>query len=316
MKISLIIKGILIGSANVIPGVSGGTIALILGVYEELLNSIKRINLKSLKLLIKLKVKEFLSAINFTFLFNIAIGILISLFTVAYLLKFLFKHYPIYVWSFFCGLILSSVLLIYKEIPKKGSIEKILFIIGTLIGIIIFFIKPLNENSDFFYLIFCGVIGISSMIIPGLSGSYLLLILGNYKLIMIDSVLSLNLKILLPVFLGVILGIIITTRILHYLMINFKSLTLSIINGFILGSLILIWPWKHTYDMDGKLIYTNKFGAFINNFGNILDEKITIGSYKLYFPEFNDVFFISFAIMIIGFISILILEHKKLQKIK
>jgi putative membrane protein len=231
------------GAANVIPGVSGGTIALITGIYERLINALKSFDLKALKLLTSLKIKELLLHIDFYFLFSVFAGIAVSILSLAKLLQYLFEYYPVLLWAFFFGLILASVLFIGKKIKKWNPGTVTIFLLGVAIAVVITFLKPASENSSALYLFICGVIVICSMILPGLSGSFVLIILGNYFLLL-QAVTTLNFSILIPMGIGCVVGLIAFSHFLSWVFKKFHDLTLAILTGFIMGSLVLLWPWK------------------------------------------------------------------------
>ncbi|MCX7955267.1 MAG: DUF368 domain-containing protein [Bacteroidales bacterium] len=318
MKIDykLILKGIAMGTANVIPGVSGGTIALITGIFERFIFAFKNFNFKALNLLFKGRIKELLIYIDFYFLLQLFIGVFIALFSVAYLLRYLFQHYPIFTWSYFTGLILASVIIVFTEIKKIRIYEILFFIVGIAIALILVFTKPLQENTNVFYLVLCGALSIIGMVVPGLSGSYILLLMGNYKLIMIDSILTLNFKILIPVIVGVAVGFVVISNILAILIKKFRDQTLSIIDGFILGSITLIWPWKYSYDLNYGKLQINKFGEFVDSFGNSINFKPFIVKYEYFLPQLDIFLLISIGIMIIGFFSVWIPERIAKNKLK
>ena len=186
--ISLFFKGMGMGAANVIPGVSGGTIALITGIFEKLIASIKAFDLTAIKLFFTGKFKQFAQHVNLDFLIAVFLGVAVSIFSVARLFAFLFDNYPVYIWSFFFGLILASVYFVGKTVERWNAGVVISFIAGTAIAVIISVMKPATENSSLIYLLICGVVATCSMILPGLSGSFVLILMGNYRLIMIDSV--------------------------------------------------------------------------------------------------------------------------------
>jgi len=303
----LFLKGLGIGGANVIPGVSGGTIAFITGVFEDLINSIKLFNHNAIKLILNRKFKEFSDYVNLPFLISIFAGIIVSIFSFAFLLKYLFSHYPLYTWSFFFGLIFASIFFIAKSIPKINLIIIIFFLIGFTFSILITIANPLTENKNFFYLILCGILGVCSMILPGISGSYVLLIMGNYELIMLKAVSELNIKILIPVVIGAIIGLIAFSHFLSWLIKNFRNQTVATLTGFIAGSLFILWPWKIP-------IYK------LNNWGmpllNPSGEPIIL-RYKRYIPSnFNNEVFLSILFFIAGILILIILEiiANKLKK--
>lgn len=298
--ISWFIKGFGIGAANVIPGVSGGTIALITGIFERLIDALKSFNLKSLKLLLKLKFKEFVEYTDMVFLISVFGGAIVSIFTFARLLAYLFENYTVFVWSFFFGLILASVYFVGKTIEKINIPVILSFVIGTVIAVWVSLQNPATENDTFFYLMLCGVIAIISMILPGLSGSFILVLMGNYQLVMIDSVNSLDFRILLPVALGIAIGLPAFSNILSWIYKKFKDQTIASLTGFILGSLIILWPWKH----EQYLIGTDGLKVLKSN-----GEPI-ISGYIKYLPEhFNLEIILAIAFLIFGVLSVWSVEH-------
>tara|TARA_B100000902_G_C27216099_1_gene867028 strand:- start:167 stop:1114 length:948 start_codon:yes stop_codon:yes gene_type:complete len=263
----LFLKGIAMGAVNKIPGVSGGTVAFVTGIYEDLLNSIKKINYNSLKILFKKGFKAFLNEINGKFLISVFAGVVSSFFSVSLVLDKLIKNYELYVYGLFFGMILGSFYVIYHQIEKINFKSLIGIIIGLTIGILISSADNFEVNNSNLVIFFSGMIAISGMILPGLSGSYFLLLMGNYTLIMVDSVnalyytvievFSLNfdfindlerlylIKVLIVFTLGSISGLIFLSNILSLLIKNFKTITISVIVGFIAGSLLGVWPWKN-----------------------------------------------------------------------
>ena len=307
--ISIFLKGIGMGTANVIPGVSGGTIALITGVFEKLIHSIKAFNITAIKLLFKGKFKEFANYINLDFLIAIGLGIAISIISLAKLLDFLFINYPIFIWAFFFGLILASIFFVGKTISKWSISVILIFILGTSSAIALTFLNPATENDSFLYLVFCGVIAACSMILPGLSGSFILILLGNYELVMIDAINQRDLSIILPVVIGAGFGLLAFSHLLSWIFKKFKDQTISLLTGFILGSLVILWPWKKSYSLAGDILPTNKFGAFIDS-NNIILDDISPFSYERIIPEsFDQNFFLTFAFILLGIFSIYLLER-------
>ncbi|MDC6470349.1 DUF368 domain-containing protein [Flavobacteriales bacterium] len=242
----LILKGFSMGAANVIPGVSGGTIALITGIYEELIDSLKSFNIQALKLLFKGEFKTFISHINLKFLFAVFFGTALSIISLARVLEYFFKQNEQMVWSFFFGLIIASIYYVAKMI-KSWNISSIVFLlVGITFATSLAFLKPLSENSSSYYLFICGIVSVASMILPGLSGSYVLILMGNYHLIMLHSVSDpfSNLNILFPVILGSIIGFLTLSHSISYVLKKHYDSTISLLTGFIVGSLLIIWPWK------------------------------------------------------------------------
>ncbi len=272
----LILKGVAMGAANIIPGVSGGTIALVTGIFEKLINSIKSFDQKAIKLVFTGKFREFASYVNLYFLLAVFFGIGISLFFFATLLQELYKIYPVYVLAFFFGLIMASVYFVGKRVTKWNFSVITVFIIGTAIAILISRFNPLSENDSIIYLIICGVVAVCSMILPGLSGSFVLILMGNYQLVMIDSIADLNLNILMPVVIGAIIGLITFSHLLSWIFRKFRNQTISFLTGFILGSLSVLWPWQKTIpvvDSLGNQII-NKSGEIVGTSRPMLPESI------------------------------------------
>ena len=272
-NIFLFLKGLAMGAVNKIPGVSGGTVAFVTGIYEDLLNSIKKINFASFKILFNKGFKEFYKEINGKFLTIVFSGVIASFFSVSLILDRLIEKYELYVFGLFFGMIVGSFYVIYYQLEKINIKTFIGITIGTTFGLLISFAENYDVGTSDLIIFFSGVIAISGMILPGLSGSYLLLLAGNYTLIMVDSVnalyftlvelLSFNftfihdterlylLKVLILFTLGSIFGLVFLSNILSSLLKNYKTITISIIVGFIAGSLIGVWPWKNE-DMLGN----------------------------------------------------------------
>lgn len=288
------LKGMGVGSANVIPGVSGGTIALITGIFERLINALKSFNLTAIKLFFTGKFKEFAKHTDLWFLVSVGCGVLVAILSIARLFEFLFAEYPIYLWSFFFGMILVSIYYVGITIERFNWKVVVSFIVGTAIALFIAFGTPAKENSNFIYLMICGAVATCSMILPGLSGSFVLVLMGNYQLIMIDAVNDLNLKILLPVVLGGVVGLLAFSHLLSWIFKNYRDITIAVLTGFILGSMPIIWPWKNDV---------------ITYFGS--EQKVT--GYEYYLPELNMEFAIAFVIMLIG-AGIIILTEKMAKK--
>lgn len=296
------------GAANVIPGVSGGTVALITGIFEELIDSIKSFDLKAFRLLLSGKFKAFAEHVNLGFLIAVFLGIATSIISLARILEFFFTHYPVLIWAYFFGLILGSIYFVGKTISKWNVSSIITFMIGTGVALMISFLKPATENESFYYLIICGIVAICSMILPGLSGSFVLILLGNYQLVVITAVNNMRLDILLPVIIGAAVGLIAFSHLLSWIYKKFRNETIATLTGFILGSLAILWPWKKSFDGMGDVITTNKYGAFIDSSGTILKD-IKVYNYSHIFPEsFNVVVIIAIGFMLTGIVSIWLME--------
>lgn len=242
--IIIALKGLGMGAADVVPGVSGGTIAFISGIYEELLGSISNINLGLLKTLQKDGFKEAWKQLNGNFLLSLFIGIAISIISLAKAISWLLENKPIMLWSFFFGLVLASVLYIAKQITKWNLITIILLIIGAVVAFWITTLNPLvSENSSSLFMFFAGAIAICAMILPGISGSFILVLLGAYKPIL-DAINNRDFTTIAMVGAGAVIGLLTFSRVLKYLFANYKNYTLAVLTGFIIGSLNKIWPWK------------------------------------------------------------------------
>ncbi len=286
------------GAANVIPGVSGGTIALITGIFERLIHSLKSFNLKAIKLLLSFKLKEFETHTDFRFLLSIMIGVVIAIKSLALLFDYFFTHYPVYIWAYFFGLVFASVYFVGKTINSWSISVVITFIIGTTAAVLISFLNPATENQGFIYLIICGVVAVCSMILPGLSGSFVLILLGNYKLVAIDAINDLNTDVLFPVVIGAVGGLIAFSHLLSWVFKKFKDQTISILTGFILGSVTILWPWQE------KKYLLDEFGKQILKKG-----EPVIARYERVLPEsFNLEFFFAIGFIIFGIISIWLIE--------
>lgn len=310
-NISTFLKGVAMGTANIIPGVSGGTIALITGIFERLINSIKSFNLQAIKLLFKGDFKSFTAHTDIYFLVVLFAGVGFALLSLARLFDFLFTEYPIFIWSYFFGLILASVYFVGKTVEKWTIAVIIAFVAGTSIAIAISFVNPATQNSNFLYLVLCGIVAVCSMILPGLSGSFMLILMGNYQLVAIDAIKDLNdirFDILLPVLMGAVFGLIGFSYFLSWLYKKFKNQTIAALTGFILGSLAVIWPWKNSFDSARNIIPVNEFGAKVDEFGKLI--KTEVFAYERILPNIDGQFFAAIVIAILGFLSIYILEKK------
>lgn len=291
------------GAANVIPGVSGGTIALITGVFERLINAIKSFDFHAIRMLFKGKLKDFIRHTDLYFILAIGLGILIALFSLARILDFLFSNYPIFIWSYFFGLILASVYFVGQTVERWNSAVIISFITGSAIAIAIFFLKPAEGNENFFYLILCGVAGISSMILPGLSGSFILILMGNYLLV-IDAINNLRFDILFPVGIGIVFGLVGFSHLLSWVFKKYRNQTIALLTGFILGSLMIIWPWKET------IFATNSAGEILMKNGEPI-----IARYQLILPEnLSSETLMAALIMLAGIGSIWLIEWAAKRK--
>ena len=295
------------GVANVIPGVSGGTIAFVTGIYERLINAIKSFDSQAVKLLTARKFKDLWSHVDGGFLLALMLGVIMSVVSLAKVLEVVLQNdvYKIYVSALFFGLILASIWSVYKMVKhwSKGAI--IGLIIGCALAVGLAFLPQAQESKNLVYLAICGVVAMCSMIIPGVSGSFVLLLMGNYKLIMVDSINSLRrgemeaLSVLVPVGIGAVVGMAVLSRFLSWLFKRFHDIAVASITGFIAGSLVTIWPWKK----EVMETFTS---------GDKIKEKVV--DYQRYIPEMNSQFWIAIGVMFIGVILMLVVEFMGSKK--
>lgn len=329
-KIFLILKGLGMGAANKVPGVSGGVVAFVAGFYEEFIYSLKKVNKTAFKLLINGRFKSFYRYINGKFLSLLFFGMLVSYFSISKILDYLIKYYELYVWSVFFGMIIGSIYYINKDFKDWNFKTYISLITGVLIGVGISFLNPAKENDHLLFVFFCGVISVSGMTLPGFSGSFILMLLGNYVLLLVDSVNALYdtfsnvlsgdfsfinnphrirmLKVLGVFTLGSVTGLVTFSHILSYILKHYKSLTLSAIIGFIIGSLGVVWPWKKT------IFKVHENGEYLLD---STGEKI-IQNYQRYLPTLNTETYYAIAYIFLGIVIVLALEWygQKTRKVK
>jgi putative membrane protein len=293
-------KGMAMGAADVVPGVSGGTIAFISGIYEELLGSISNVNLKLFNTLKKEGLKAAWKQVNGNFLLSLFLGIFISVVTLAKAIKYLLENEPILLWSFFFGLVLASIIYVAKQITKWNFISVLLLLLSSFLAYYVTTLNPLvNENSSLLFLFLAGVIAICAMILPGISGAFILVLLGAYKTIL-TAVDDRDLKTITTVGLGAIVGLLSFSKILKWLFSNYKNYTLAALTGFIIGSLNKIWPWKETLTWR-----TNSHGV------KVPFNQVSVSPFSFEVdPQ------IPFAVLLalIGFLLILLMEKLAVKK--
>lgn len=320
-KIFLILKGLGMGAANKVPGVSGGVVAFVAGFYEEFIYSLKKVNAKAFKLLINKRFKSFYNYINGRFLSLLFFGMIVSYFSVSKVLDYLIKHYELFVWSVFFGMIIGSIYYINKDFKDWNYKTYTSLAIGIVLGASISFLNPAKENDNLWFVFFCGIISVSGMTLPGFSGSFILILLGNYVLLLVDSVNALSdtvydifsgdfsfihnikrlrmLKVLAVFTLGSVTGLVTFSHILSYILKHYKSITLSAIIGFIIGSLGVVWPWKHTiYKLaDNGLPLLDSTGS-----------KVVL-NYQRFVPKLNTETLYAIAFIFVGIAIVLALEY-------
>jgi putative membrane protein len=275
----LSLKGMAMGAADVIPGVSGGTIAFITGIYEELLETISNVNLAALKKLKSEGLKSFWKHINGNFIVALFAGIAISFVTLAKVSTYLMEHTPVQLWSFFFGLVAASIFYVGKQVEKwnVGTITS--FIVGAVAAYFITILPPLAGSDSLVFLFLSGMIAICAMILPGISGSFILLILGAYKIIM-EAISDFNLMIIGTVALGCLIGLISFSHILKWLFANYKSITIATLTGFLLGSLNKLWPWKHV-----EKIYVKHLGEVNEEAVALVEKNVLPNSFDTFLYE-------------------------------
>lgn len=242
--------GILMGIADAIPGISGGTIALLLGIYEELIGSISNFNINLFQNLKNKGIKYCWNKINGNFLLSLISGVLLSLVSFVKIFSILIEKYPLFIWSFFLGLILATLFVINRHIKKWDIANFILIFIFAFLTILLSIINPsISENINLFYILICGIIASSAMILPGISGSLILVILGVYTLI-INALNNLEYNIILVFLIGCLIGIINFSKIIKWLFNNYRDYTFSIMLGLVIGSIYTVWPWRKSFTDD------------------------------------------------------------------
>lgn len=328
-KMMLVLKGVGMGAANKVPGVSGGIVAFVAGFYEEFIYSLKKFNGKAFLLLINRRYKKFFEYINAQFLGYLVLGMVISYFSVSKLLDFLIVHFELYVWAAFFGMILGSIYYIAKDFDLK-SLKNIAFImVGIIAGVAINFVEPAAENTNLWFIFLCGFISVCGMTLPGLSGSFILILIGNYVLLLVDSVNALfdtltqlavldfsfihnperieMLKILATFTIGSVVGLVVLSHVLAYVLKYFKNITYALIIGFITGSLGVVWPWKK------PIFSADSAGQLTTGF----DGQPILENYVRYWPNLSHnsdwwaIFFIFVGILIV--ISLEYYGHKKVN---
>lgn len=264
------VKGIAMGAADVVPGVSGGTIAFITGIYEELINSIKSVNPASLKLLFRGRWKEFWKVINGNFLISLLAGIFISILSLARVIRFLLETYPVLVWSFFFGLIVASAIFVVRYVKKWNLGVAVTAIAGVAIAWIITVMTPAEANTTWWFIFISGAIAICAMILPGISGSFILVLMGMYKFIL-EAVGNFNIPVVLLFLAGAAIGIISFSNVLSWLLRKYHDLTIGLLAGFMIGSLNKVWPWKNVVE------------TFVDRHGEIkplIEENVLPGTFE------------------------------------
>lgn len=248
--LGVMLKGAGMGAADVVPGVSGGTIAFMTGIYEELVGSLNNINAKAVKLLFTGRFKEFWEHINGKFVVSVLAGILISVLTLAKVMTYLLEMHPIQTWAFFFGLIVASSIFMIRDIKGWNLKEVVFLALGVVLGVTVCTLSPTNTPETLWFIFLSGAIAICAMILPGISGSFILLILGKYHFVLkqvddlTSGVVGRNVLILGVFVLGCVVGILLFSKFIHWLLGKWEKQTLIVLIGFIIGSLVKVWPWS------------------------------------------------------------------------
>ena len=287
------LKGVAMGAADAVPGVSGGTIAFISGIYEELIATISGVNLSLFKTLAKEGIKPFWKQLNGNFLVALLIGIFISFVSFMRLAKYLIEHHPILIWSFFFGLIVASVYFVGKQITKWNLAAIIAFIIGALSAYYVSQLPSMSDTDSSLFLFFAGALAICAMILPGISGAFILVILGAYKSLS-DALHDFDFKKVAIFAFGALVGILSFSHVLKWLFKNYHNITLAVLTGFIFGSLNKIWPWK-------KVLTWRQDSAGVDI--PLIEKSISPFNY-----DGNPQLIFAICLMFVGFLTIFILE--------
>ena len=320
-KLIIVLKGVALGVANKVPGISGGLVAFVLGFYEEFIDSLQKFNVEGVKLIKQGEFKIFYKHINGQFLGLLLFGMILSYFSVSRILDYLLNHYEIYVWSLFFGLIIGSLLFIYRRVESLKLETFFWTLLGFIFGLSLSLITPAGQNENLFFVFICGIVSVVGMTLPGFSGSFILMLMGNYVLLLVDSVNALYitlsnlflgkfeiltdpylckmLKILLVFSFGSLVGLILFSNILKFVLKKYKNKTLSTIMGFIAGSLAVVWPWKN------KIYKSNLNGEFIiDSFNNkqIID-------YSHYLPNLSIETYLGIVCILSGIIIVFIIDN-------
>jgi uncharacterized membrane protein len=319
-RLFLFFKGLGMGAANKVPGVSGGVVAFVAGFYEEFIYSLQKVNKTAFKLLFNGRYKSFFNYVNGRFLGILFLGMVVSYFSVSKVLDYFLTHYELYVWSTFFGMIIGSIYYINKDFKDWNYKTITSLAIGIIIGVSISFLDPAKENDNLWFVFFCGIISVSGMTLPGFSGSFILILLGNYVLLLVDSVNALSdtfydiisgnfdfirnserlqmLKVLAVFTLGSVVGLVTFSHVISYILKHYKNITISAIIGFIIGSLGVVWPWKETIykiSEQGEFLYDSTGKKIVSN-------------YTRFIPELNSETFLAIAYIVLGILIVLALE--------
>ncbi|UCG63999.1 MAG: DUF368 domain-containing protein [Deltaproteobacteria bacterium] len=293
----LAIKGFCMGAANVVPGVSGGTMALILGIYEELIHAIRSLNLRFLRLIALLKIRKAFSSVSWPFLLAVGLGVLVATLSLAEALSWLLFAYPVVVWSFFFGLILSSIFTVGRVVREWRIPTFVATGAGAIGAYFLFGMIPVATPNAAWFLVLSGFLAICAMILPGISGAYILVLLGKYHYTL-EALNNRDFQTLFLLTVGAVVGLLSFVRVLDWLLKRYYDLTMAILIGLMLGSLRRVWPWKETLT------------TFIDSHGN----EVPALQVNILPPGLDTEVVLAFLFMLLGFAVVVALnywEHKK-----
>ncbi|HAB89796.1 MAG TPA: DUF368 domain-containing protein [Bacteroidetes bacterium] len=301
--------GLAMGIANVIPGVSGGTIALVGGVYTDIFSSLRRIDKHFIRLLLRFKWFDAIKYVNGGFLAVLFFGVVVGIIALANVLSGLLCAYPMQVNALFFGLILASVYTVIKWVDERSMLTFVLFVVGVAIAMGVGFLPPMKGGDGFVYMALCGLVAACSMVLPGLSGSYILLLMGSYATV-VNAVSDIEFSILVPLAIGAGFGLLALTRIIAMLFERAKSETLALMAGFVFGSLYVIWPWKEAvYQKNAQGEPLDKYGQLVAN----ACEDGLIVEYVRWIPSSDSLgdvnFWIMLGFMFLGVGAVLGIEY-------
>jgi putative membrane protein len=287
----IFLTGIAMGAADVVPGVSGGTMAFILGIYEDLLLAIKSFDLHLVKLLSRFRIREALEHVPWQFLAALGLGIVMAILSLAHIVSWLLEHQPIYLFAFFFGLVLASIVAVGASLQWQPTTIGML-IVGTVVAYVIVGLVPLDMPHDPLTVFISGMIAITAMILPGISGSFMLLILNQYDYIL-NAVKDLDILGLLPLMVGMAVGITVFARVLSWLLKRYHQATVAVLVGFMIGSLRRIWPWKQVVE------------TRIDRHG----ETVPLVQHNIMPDVLSGEFLFAFVLCLLGFFIICFLDH-------
>jgi putative membrane protein len=293
--INLALKGLCMGSADVIPGVSGGTIALITGIYEDLIGSLRSIDTKVVQKLLALDIKGVVANVHVRFLLALFSGIFVAILSLARLMNYLLHHHPIPTWSLFFGLIAASTFMVGKHVSHWFGKASISFVAGIIAATLIVNLIPMQTPEDLWFILLCGIVAICAMILPGISGAFILLILGKYEYVtgaLKNPFLPHNLVVILVFCSGCAMGLLGFSRVLNYLLQKFHNLTMAFLTGLIAGSMQKIWPWKEVIETQ-----------VIRGKAHVIWGGPTLP------PAIDQEFLIAAGLAAVGFVAVLMIER-------